>query len=531
VKIAVYDRYWATAGGGEKYAGGVASVLAADHDVTLLAHEPVDLGRLGERLALDLSGVAVEQIGSAGRVERASRAHDLLINLSYRSLDRCGARHGLYVVHFPHHPLVDVPPRHRRLVERLGPVVGGRDEPYGAGAGFHPPEVVRWWQVRWTDGDAELTVPVPAGATDQLHLLFGALLPPGAAQDVVVEVDGRPAGQVRVGASTGPQDAALPRHVAVPVRGHDDGSPVAVRLRSGTWVPADVLGGDDHRTLGVPLVGVALGRRPVAWGRALASLFATYPPRLDFLDTYDRVLANSAFTRRWIGRWWGRDSDVLYPPVTLRPPVSGGSKRPMVLSVGRFFAPERGHSKKQLEMVDAWRRLLHRPAAAAVVRREGWALHLVGGCARADRGYLEAVRTAARDLPVVLHVDAPGAELDRLYREAAVYWHAAGMGEDENAHPDRMEHFGITTVEAMSAGAVPVTFAAAGPLEAFRDGVEGFHVRSGRQLAEATERLLIDPRGRDLMAGAAVTRARSFGMEAFADRLRTVVADTVDGVG
>jgi hypothetical protein len=28
-----------------------------------------------------------------------------------------------------------------------------------------------------------------------------------------------------------------------------------------------------------------------------------------------------------------------------------------------------------------------------------------------------------------------------------------------------------------------------------------------------------------------VTRARSFGMEAFADRLRTVVADTVDGVG
>jgi glycosyltransferase involved in cell wall biosynthesis len=152
----------------------------------------------------------------------------------------------------------------------------------------------------------------------------------------------------------------------------------------------------------------------------------------------------------------------------------------------------------------------------------------VGGCAPADRGYLDAVRTAAGDLPVVLHVDASGGELDRLYREAAVYWHAAGMGEDEDAHPDRMEHFGITTVEAMSAGAVPVAFAAAGPLEAFRDGVEGFHVRSGRQFADATERLLLEPHGRDRMAAAAAERARSFGMEAFADRLRACVADVVD---
>ena len=154
MKIAVYDRYWATAGGGEKYAGGVASVLAADHDVTLLAHEPVDLCWLGERLAVDLTRVGVEQIGAAGRVEAASRAYDLLINLSYRSLDPCGARHGLYVVHFPHHPLADVPPRHRRVVERVGPLVGSPQPPFRAGAGFHPPEVVRWWQVRWTDGDA-----------------------------------------------------------------------------------------------------------------------------------------------------------------------------------------------------------------------------------------------------------------------------------------------------------------------------------------------------------------------------------------
>jgi glycosyltransferase involved in cell wall biosynthesis len=288
--------------------------------------------------------------------------------------------------------------------------------------------------------------------------------------------------------------------------------------------------GDDRRRLGVPLVGVAVGARPLSWGRALASLFETYPLPVDFLDSYDRILANSAFTRRWIRVWWGRDSEVLYPPVSLRPPGSGlepATKQPVVLSVGRFFAAERGHSKKQLEMVQAWRRLLTRPAARAVVDAEGWRLHLVGGCSPEDGAYLDAVRAAAEGLPVDLHVDVAGDELDRLYREASIYWHAAGLGEDEHAHPERMEHFGITTVEAMSAGAVPVAFAAAGPLEAFRDGVEGFHFRTLDQLVAITGRLVADPGERARRAAAAVARADEFGTAAFAERLRRHVEDVL----
>jgi hypothetical protein len=29
------------------------------------------------------------------------------------------------------------------------------------------------------------------------------------------------------------------------------------------------------------------------------------------------------------------------------------------------------------------------------------------------------------------------------YRQASVFWHAAGWGEDELAHPERFEHFGL----------------------------------------------------------------------------------------
>jgi glycosyltransferase involved in cell wall biosynthesis len=81
----------------------------------------------------------------------------------------------------------------------------------------------------------------------------------------------------------------------------------------------------------------------------------------------------------------------------------------------------------------------------------------------------------------------------------------------------------------MSAGAVPVAFAAAGPLEAFTDGVEGHHFRTLDGLVEATETLLTDADGRARMATAAAARAEEFGMDAFADRLRAQVAAVTAG--
>ena len=49
--------------------------------------------------------------------------------------------------------------------------------------------------------------------------------------------------------------------------------------------------------------------------------------------------------------------------------------------------------------------------------------------------------------------------------------YVAGVeGEDAERHPERFEHFGISVVEAMAAGAVPLVFGAAGPGEIVQDG-------------------------------------------------------------
>ena len=196
------------------------------------------------------------------------------------------------------------------------------------------------------------------------------------------------------------------------------------------------------------------------------------------MPTYTRYLANSEFTAGWIERLWDAPTDVLYPPV--RPSVRPGVKEPLILVLGRFFDPKFGHSKKQHELLETFRGL-HRAG-----RLPGWRMAIVGGCDAANRDYALAVRRAARGLPVDVHVNAPGALVEELLASASIYWHGAGLGEDPQRHPNRFEHFGISVVEAMAAGAVPLVFGAAGPAEIVRDGVDGRHWRTLDQLADQT---------------------------------------------
>jgi glycosyltransferase involved in cell wall biosynthesis len=233
--------------------------------------------------------------------------------------------------------------------------------------------------------------------------------------------------------------------------------------------------------------------------------------RVEFVPSYTRYLSNSQFTSSWVERLWGRPSDVLYPPV--RPSVRPGEKAPLILVLGRFFDPSFGHSKKQHELLATFRDL-HRSG-----RLPGWRMAIVGGCDAANRDYALAVKRAARGLPVEVHVNAPGAVVERLLGEASLYWHGAGLGEDVERHPERFEHFGISVVEAMAAGAVPIVFGAAGPAEIVQDGVNGLHWCSLDELADITVDLVLDDERRNELGAAAVERAGAFSAAAFADRL------------
>jgi glycosyltransferase involved in cell wall biosynthesis len=196
---------------------------------------------------------------------------------------------------------------------------------------------------------------------------------------------------------------------------------------------------------------------------------------------------------------------------------SGPARRSTIVSVGRFFDARHGHGKKQLELVEAFRSLVRSG------RADGWELILIGGCDAANRDYLLEVRRAAIGLPVSVLANAPGALRQEVVGPASVYWHAAGFGEDRERHPERFEHFGIAIVEAMSAGAVPVVFDAAGPAEIVEDSDSGRRWTTLDELVEVTAELIADPVARARLSDAAVRRSMVFSKDAFAERLRAIV--------
>jgi glycosyltransferase involved in cell wall biosynthesis len=228
------------------------------------------------------------------------------------------------------------------------------------------------------------------------------------------------------------------------------------------------------------------------------------------LASYDLFTCPSDFSREWIERRLGvADAVVLPGPVDV-PARDFLAKDPVILSVGRFFRG--GHSKNQHVLVEAFRELAE----------PGWELHLVGGAdeSRSTADYLAEIARAAEGQNVRLHVNVPAKERDDLYARASLFWHAAGFGQDSNRHPERLEHFGLATAEAMARGAVPLVFPAGGQVEIVEGGRNGRHWRTPAELAARSRELIEDAHARENLAAHARRDAERYGRDRFAAAVR-----------
>jgi glycosyltransferase involved in cell wall biosynthesis len=512
VRVAVYDVHWATLGGGEQLAGGIATALARDHDVELLVGETFDAVVASERLGFDLTALPQREVEPGSRpLLKVSSDYDLFVNTSFANMQPTASRYGFYYVHFPmpHDPIGGP-----SLASRIAaPAFPDARQAWIERSGFWLREFPGYGC--WSKGEAWLDLVLPRG----LRVPFGMTIsarhwPAGRAPHV----------RVTLGSEElfdGPLDPRADRQLQRTVVGRGVADPIAVAITTDTFVPRLAHGGDDDRELGVVVSHAYLGRAKPPIPEPVASRFGLMPKAPfvgEFLESYQVVAANSAYTASWVTRLWGRHAELLAPPVRLR---DAGPKQPIILAVGRFFPSSSGHSKKQLELVEAFR-------IACARGLQGWELHLVGGCKHEDRGYVEDVRAAAVGLPVFLHVNARGEDLAELFASARVYWHGGGLGEDPEHHPDRFEHFGITVVEAMSAAAVPLVYEIGGPATIVRDAGCGRVFSSVEQLATQTVELVRAPAELDRFAELAERRGADFAFDRFAARLRELVQETVD---
>jgi glycosyltransferase involved in cell wall biosynthesis len=152
-----------------------------------------------------------------------------------------------------------------------------------------------------------------------------------------------------------------------------------------------------------------------------------------------QLTANSEFTRDAMVRAYHlspAEITVLYPPVDVRLGPGSGERWPEVVSLGAYHP-----DKRQLDAIELARRL---PQVT---------FHIVGS--RRSPSYYRNCQAAATGLANVhLLPDAAWGDVETLLRGCKVFLHSK-----------HNEHFGISTVEAISAGCLPVVHDSGGQRE------------------------------------------------------------------
>lgn len=225
------------------------------------------------------------------------------------------------------------------------------------------------------------------------------------------------------------------------------------------------------------------------------------------LNCWDLIIYNSKFTRNASLKNWPIKSEVIYPPVDIGK-IKPLKKKKYILSVGRFFGYL--EEKKHQDLIKAFGKLWTNE------KIKDWSLHLVGSAGEGDKNYLEKLRKLAKGLPIKFYPNLSYDNLIRLYGESSIYWHAAGFNEKD---PIKMEHFGISTVEAMAGGCVPVVIGNGGQIEIVKHSKSGFLWEDVENLIKFTFKLICDDNIRNQMAKQARKRSENFSKQKFKERI------------
>lgn len=223
------------------------------------------------------------------------------------------------------------------------------------------------------------------------------------------------------------------------------------------------------------------------------------------LAKISKVISNSYFVKSFIDDTFHLKSLVIPPPV--RPiPEKSVKKENIILTVGRFT--QGMNMKKQEELIQVFKNMYDDGL-------DGWRFVLIGSTLPQDAKFLEFLRKKANKYPIEILSDIPWTELIEYYQKAKIYWHGAGYGEDLRQHPERAEHFGISTVEAMSAGCVPIVFNGGGQKEIVENGECGFVWDSQDELQLRTRSVIKNKQLRTDMSAQAKKRALVFSDKKF----------------
>jgi glycosyltransferase involved in cell wall biosynthesis len=211
-------------------------------------------------------------------------------------------------------------------------------------------------------------------------------------------------------------------------------------------------------------------------------------------------VTNSKFTKSFIDKEFLVNSIVLYPPVQTSK-FSPGSKTTTILYVGRFSPLTQ--SKNQHLLIESFKKLN--------LNKGEWKLVLAGGVGIGTTSeQMEKLSNLSNGYNIEIYKNPDFKTLQKLYSHATIFWSAAGLGANEHTQPLKVEHFGITVVEAMASGCVPILPNLGGHKEIVSTGEDGFLYDDQEDLVKLTTDLINSPSKLSKMSQAAILRSKIF---------------------
>ncbi|MGD2200581.1 MAG: glycosyltransferase [Candidatus Bathyarchaeota archaeon] len=236
----------------------------------------------------------------------------------------------------------------------------------------------------------------------------------------------------------------------------------------------------------------------------------------NLLERSIKVLANSTFTKKYLDRVVSAETGVLYPPVEVeeisRAAGVMGDREDLVLTISHI------RRDKRLELV---------PEIAS--RVEGARFHVVGHPHDTEYHHelVQLTKKLGIEDRVSFETDFDRSDLLDILVKAKVYLHTMPY-----------EHFGISPVEAMAAGLVPVVHRSGGPYHDILDGKQGIYGYAYEGVIEAVdqiEKLLHEESLRTEIAEKCMERSKFFsspffrkGLNSTVDCAKALMRDEVD---
>lgn len=222
------------------------------------------------------------------------------------------------------------------------------------------------------------------------------------------------------------------------------------------------------------------------------------------LARVNKVISNSSFTKGFIDKEFGVDSFVLYPPVSIEE-FKPKKKENIILNVARFSSLMQ--AKRQDVLIKTFKNFCQ--------SNKNYKLILAGGVEIGAQETTHKLEREIGDYPIEIIKSPDFKTLKLLYAKAKIFWSASGY---EANSPKQYEHFGITVVEAMAAGCIPIVFKGGGHEEIVINAENGFLWVDTGEMYRYTKNIIEDEKMRKEMSKKSQEKSKEFSYQEFENK-------------